>query len=202
MTTTTPRTRRAFVARLFAPLLLTSLPWPALAVLDPDLDRLARYRLDEATLLKFETALENLAEVARKNPGALRRDEEGSDPGIVDIATFYDTRPPLREAITRAGLTPYNFTVFMLVWAQAAMAHRFTQSMPKARRDQAIADSGVAAANVEFVATHQARLQAVGEKIQAINPKGCAAEACGAGAARTPRRGGAGARHRQPAAAP
>lgn len=168
-TVQTQCTRPAFAIQLTTLLLLLLLPWAALA--DADMDRLARYRLTLATLIKFEVAVENLAALAKRAPVALRKEQEDDDPGIAEIAAFYDSRPPMREAITRAGLTSVEFTVFMLAWTQAAIAHSFTQSLPPAQRAQAITDSGASVVNVDFVVAHKARLQALGEKIKSIGPR-------------------------------
>lgn len=164
------RSRRLVLARTF--LAVTAAAWglPALAS-DPDAERLARFRLDKPTLVKFEAALDGMAEAVKKNPGLVKDGPGKDDPTIADMAAFYNSKPPLRDAIVKAGMTPDSFALCMMSWVQAAMAHGFTQSLPPARRAKAVADAGVPQANVDFVAANKAHLDAVGAKIKALGAR-------------------------------
>jgi hypothetical protein len=162
--------RRTFAARIFLALSAAALSLPAIAS-DKDDERLAAYRLDRATMVRFEAALDNIAEAIRKNPSIIKGSDNRSDTTIAEMAAFYNGKPPLRDAIAKAGMTPDSFSVFFMSWVQAAMAHGFTQSLPPAQRARAIADSGAPRANVDFVAENKAYLASVGAKLKAITPK-------------------------------
>lgn len=170
MQDTSYRARSTLMAQLFSFLVLATSPWPAMA--NQDQIRTARYQLDHTTLLKFENALDRLILVFERLPVGSHRPPMERDLGIVELATFFDSNSLLREAILGAGLTPYNFTVFMWTWTKASEVSCRTQSLPTAQRAQAILGSGLSIRNVEFVSSHAVSAKDLAKKIRAIKPMG------------------------------
>lgn len=146
--------------------LAASLAQPVLAN-DKDEARLAAYRLDKATMVKAEAALGNMAEAVKKQPSLAKADKDDDDESIAAVAAFYSSKPPLKKAIESAGLTPEAFTVFLMSWMQASMAHGMAQAIPADKRAKALADTGVPPANLAFVEANKDYLKKVGEKLKA-----------------------------------
>jgi hypothetical protein len=155
--------RFSFVAALA---LAASLLQPAFAN-DKDDARLAVYRLDQATLVKMEAALSNMADAVKKQP-ALAKAGKDDDESIAAVAAFYNSKPPLKKAIESAGLTADSFTLALMAWVQASMAHGMAQSLPADKRAKALADTGVPPANLAFVEANRDYLSKVGAKLKAV----------------------------------
>jgi hypothetical protein len=136
-----------------------------------DTQRLARFRLDKPTLSKVEAAVTNMALALKQQPQLAKDGAEDRGDTIAEIASFYDSKPPLKKAIESAGLTCDGFTLAMMALLQAGMAQGLAQSLPPERRARAIADAGVPAANVAFVEAHQDSIARVGLKMKTLQGK-------------------------------
>lgn len=158
--------RFSFVAALA---LAASLLQPAQAA-DTDRARLAAYRLDKATLVKVEAAIDSMADVVKKQP-SLVHGKEGDVETIAGMAAFYDSRPPLKKAIEGAGLTTDAFSAFVMAWVQSAFAQAMIQTVPADKRAKATADTGVPPANLAFVETNKDHLKKISDKLAAM-PRG------------------------------
>jgi hypothetical protein len=156
--------RFSFVAALA---LAASLLQPAFAN-DKDDARLAAYRLDKATLVKMEAALSNMADAVKKQPALAKAGKDDDDESIAAVAAFYNSKPPLKKAIESAGLTADSFTLALMAWVQASMAHGMAQSLPADKRAKALADTGVPPANLAFVEANRDYLSKVGAKLKAV----------------------------------
>jgi hypothetical protein len=138
---------------------------------DADTQRLARYRLDKPTLSKVEAAITNMALALKQQPQLAKDGAEDRGDTIAEIASFYDSKPPLKKAIESAGLTSDGFTLAMMALLQAGMAQGLAQSLPPEKRVKAIADAGVPLANVAFVEAHQDSIARVGLKMKTLQGK-------------------------------
>lgn len=137
---------------------------------DDDAERLAQYRLNTATFKKMELALTNLAAVVQADP-TLAQDPENEDDmdTIAAMSAFYNARPPLRAAIERSGLSVDAFSLCLMAWVQASIAHGFSEHLPPESRAKMLADSGVPAANVEFVKANKDYLKRLEPKLKALS---------------------------------
>jgi hypothetical protein len=136
-----------------------------------DEQRLASYRLSMPTVQKLEKAMVNIAAAVKADP-SLRDDDEADDhETIADISAYHRERPALRKAIERAGLNTDEYAMATLSWLQASMAVAVVDALPQAQRAKALTDSGVPAANVEFVRKNRAALDAMSQRLKAIAPQ-------------------------------
>jgi len=132
-----------------------------------DEETLARYRLTEATLVKFTQASRGLIAAVTADP-AVRDDGEGGNPStIADMAAAYDRHPAMKRAITSAGMTPREFTTFALSMLQAGMAVWIVER-EHGRRDKV--PIGIPIENVLFYQEHQAELERITEELRALDP--------------------------------
>jgi hypothetical protein len=135
-----------------------------------DEETLARYRLTEATLVKFTQAARNFIAVAKADSttGEEEEDEDESPKSLAAVAALYDRHPAMKQAITSAGMTTREFTTFMMSMFQAGMA-AWSVEQRQGKFDKVPA--GIPHENILFYQRHQAELQRIGEELRALEGK-------------------------------
>ena len=134
-----------------------------------DEETLARYRLTEASLVKFTQAARNFIAAAKADSTTREdQDEDDSANSIAALAALYDRHPALRQAITGAGLTTREFTTFVMSMFQAGMAASLVEQQ-HGKLDKVPA--GIPHENIRFYQRHQAELQRIGEELRALEGK-------------------------------
>jgi len=132
-----------------------------------DEETLARYRLTEATLAKFTQASHNLIAAVAADPTAHDQDDEDETRRtIAAMAAAYDRQPALKRAITSAGMTPREFTIFVLSMLQAGMAAWIVEQ-DHGRRDRV--PIGIPIENVLFYQEHRTELERITEELRGLD---------------------------------
>jgi hypothetical protein len=178
-----PRRRPSLGASLVALLgfaVAAAAAQPAGAPSALDHEAVLEYRLTEAALRKVIRATADMAELV-KDPAVVKlieaekraqknkeEEEDEKEATLDELAALYDRLPPVRRAITNAGLTPREYVIFSLATALAGMA-------------QWAADQGASAAdldltpvqkaNLAFVKRHEADFKRLGELTKALEGK-------------------------------
>jgi hypothetical protein len=131
-----------------------------------DVAEISRYRLTEAKLDKFVQATRNLAEAARQHPELAKEEKNDNNKTLTQMAALYDKHPPIKRAITSAGMTSREYITFMFAMLQAGMASWASQQ-PGAK-----VPPDVSRENIAFVDTHKEKLDALQKEFQAMEKKG------------------------------
>jgi hypothetical protein len=153
-----PMTRySAYLAALVAAL---ALHLPMASAQDSDMAEVQRYTLTDAGLAKFIAASRNLAAV----PGACEveadegsQDESADSQSIDDMVAKIESLPGATAAIQSAGMTSREFIVFSWSILQNGMA-AWASDQPGGKLPP-----GVRQENVDFMKSHEAELQKIGE---------------------------------------
>ena len=138
-----------------------------------DMKTLAAYRLTMPAVRKLAAAYENMLPLAADS--ALERHVERdrdhhpsqSAASIDDMAEFFGRYPPIRSAITRAGLTPREFTVANLSLMQSSMVVGYSDLAKEKGQPFNEAASGASLANLALVRSNRAEIDAVMAKLKA-----------------------------------
>ncbi len=161
----------SLTAALTVPLLFSLQPAPAMAQAargaassDADLAEINRYRLTEDKLNKFVQATRNMAQVAKDNPNLLRNEEGRSmnNASLAQMAAIYDKHPPIKRAITSAGMTSREYVVFTFAMFQAGMAS-WAAKQPGAKLPP-----GVSRENIAFIDSHKEQLDRITKEFQSL----------------------------------
>jgi hypothetical protein len=132
-----------------------------------DVAEINRYRLTEAKLDKFVQATRNLAEAARQHPELAKEEKnDNNNKTLTQMAALYDKHPPIKRAITSAGMTSREYITFMFAMLQAGMAS-WASKQPGAKLPPDISRE-----NIAFVDTHKEKLDALQKEFQAMEKKG------------------------------
>jgi hypothetical protein len=157
-------------ALLAATALLLLLP-PSRAEPLPDADEreVRAYTLTEAALGKYVQATRALSKV----PLACESDNTGVK-SLSDAAARIDAVPGARAAVQSAGMTSREYVLFAFSLIENAFAS-YDLDQPGGKLPP-----GISMANVEFLRTHQARIEALATETEAAE---CVEDGNGAGAA-------------------
>ncbi|HEU4640947.1 MAG TPA: hypothetical protein VFS44_00740 [Gemmatimonadaceae bacterium] len=139
---------------------------------DADMQALASYRLTESTLHKVMQAGRNLAALA-KDPAAraymekAQQEDQPEAKTIADMAKQFDGIPPMKKAITSAGLTSREYAMFTMSMLQASLA----AAMMDAKGPYKLKElpKGTPPENVAFVRAHKAELEKYGAEMKALS---------------------------------
>lgn len=163
--------RRASAPLLAAAALLAAAP--ALRAQSTDEQTLARYRLNESNLTKFEQASRNMAtslqspavrEQAKQFSAATANEENPKT--IAEMAARLDRFVPARQAISSAGLSTREYVTFQLSLFQAGMAMMVMDQMQGATLPE-----GTPKENVDFVRANKGRLEKLTAELKAMQPE-------------------------------
>lgn len=166
-----PRVARrvSLAALLLAGAGLAGVARPATA--QSDEATLAAYRLDEATLNKV-AAVTRRAMALSQTPAAraelkaaeAREQSDDADESIAGVAARLERLPFLKQALAESHTTAREFVTFQLSLLQAGMA----EALVAQYGDKARLPAGVPKANVDFVRTHKAQLEALGAEMKRL----------------------------------
>lgn len=132
-----------------------------------DMKTLAAYRLTMPAVRKLAAAYENMILLAADSALARRvqRDRDNhpaeSAASIEDMAELFGRHAPIRAAITRAGLTPREFTVANLSLMQSTMVVGYSDLAKARGQPFNEAASGASPANLAFVRENRAEIEVV-----------------------------------------
>jgi hypothetical protein len=135
---------------------------------DADEREVRSYTLTEAALGKYVQATRALSKV----PLACESDNSGVK-SLSDAAARIDALPGARAAIKSAGMTSREYVLFAFSLIENAFAS-YDLDQPGGKLPP-----GISMANVEFLRTHQARIQALATETEAAE---CIESGNGAGA--------------------
>jgi len=119
---------------------------------DKDLAEIQGYRLSDAGLAKYTQAVRNLGKLSEAQ-AILGEDDEDDGPKSIDaqVARF-DAIPEVKQAISSAGMTTREYTLFTWSMFQAGMAS-WALTQPGGKLPP-----GVSMDNVTFYRKHEAEL--------------------------------------------
>ena len=138
-----------------------------------DMKTLAAYRLTMPAVRKLAAAYENMIPLAADSVLArhVERDSDShpseSAASIDAMAEFFGRYAPIRAAITRAGLTPREFTVANLSLMQSSMVVGYSDLAREKGQPFDEAASGASPVNLALVRENRAEIDAVMAKLKA-----------------------------------
>jgi hypothetical protein len=169
----TTRSRLGTLARGTAAIVLVAVAASALPAraraqktqADADMEALKNYRLTEAAMAKYIKASQNLVTLVKSKPEWAKNIEksQNDNASFADIAAFYDKIPPVRQALSSAGMSSREFVLFTFSMFQAGMG-AWAMSQPGGKLPE-----GTPAENVAFYKKHEAQLKKLGEEMQAAS---------------------------------
>jgi predicted RNase H-like nuclease (RuvC/YqgF family) len=141
-----------------------------IAALDKQLDALSeKDELTPAEEKKVESLSAELERLREEKQQAEDADDdnamENNAQTISEMEQNIRKFPPMARALQSQGLTPREFSKFMLAMLQASMVYGFSQG----KVDYAKLPPGVNPANVKFIETHKAELEAMQKELSALN---------------------------------
>lgn len=129
---------------------------------------LADYRLNDAKVKTWAQATRNLVQAFKEHPELMRSQDkvDADKASIAEIAAWYDSKPPLKDAINSAGMSSQEYTTFLFSMFQAGMGawlaeQQGLEKLPK----------GMPRENVEYYLENKERLTALGEELEKLAPK-------------------------------
>ena len=155
-----------------------ALPAGAQAALEDK--EVAEYRLTEGALRKVIKATTDMVELVKSdknlakqladvNRAEEKKDEEDEDvASVAEIVAIYDRLPPIRRAITSAGMTPKEFVTFHLALALAGLAQWAVDQGASAAEMEL---TPVQKANMAFYKRHEADFKRLDQLTKALNPE-------------------------------
>lgn len=140
---------------------------------DADMVEMQHYVLTVDKVNRWGGVVQDLGELARKNPQLAATMESESDKGSSEddlnaMERRYSRHPEVVSVLKSRGFTPHEFVLFQMVLLQAG----FAEAAKEAGADPAklISDGHVNPANLTFVEQHKAELEALKAKTE--TPKG------------------------------
>lgn len=124
---------------------------------DADLAEIRAVTLTEASFAKYVEATRNLAAAQFENCAADDDDADAGNASVATMAAKLDGVPAARAAVQAAGLTSRQYVVYSL----ALMENGFAAYMPAGSKLPA----GINPANVEFMRSHAAEMDKLGDEI-------------------------------------
>lgn len=124
---------------------------------DPDLQRVANFRMDDQVMAKYIKAQEALMQAARSHP-ELENQEDPSDAKTLDetIARL-DKQPVLRAALASAGMSTRDYVLCSFALMQSSIYAWGVQM--QGQKMWAKIPPGIPTANTKWVIAHKAELE-------------------------------------------
>jgi DNA repair exonuclease SbcCD ATPase subunit len=126
-------------------------------------------KADEAKLESLNEQLDKLRAQKEQLEAAAESDDDKSMNNAKTLTEMEQgiAKTPLARVLAREGLSPREFSKFILSMLQAGMVHAFS----KGKVDYAKLPAGVNPENVKFVAEHQAELEALQKEFAALDKR-------------------------------
>lgn len=165
-----------FAARARATALAFAIPCllPATATAqdqgDKDLKAISAYTLTMPKYRQFTGAMVNMAKAAQADPSLENAIENSGELSLDELIARYNSVPPLKAAITKAGMTPREFALAQGAIIQAGMAYGLMKQL-KLPPDSVAKTTGVSRANLEFFRTNEAEIERMSRELEAQFPK-------------------------------
>ena len=126
-------------------------------------------KAEEARVETLSEQLEKLREQKTQAEEKLGGGAQSSNPKMLsEMEQQIRSVPPMARALESQGVSPREYSKFMLAMMQAAMAVGFSQG----NVDYAKLPPGINPDNVKFVEEHKAELEAMQKEFQALGKKG------------------------------
>ena len=125
-------------------------------------------KAEEARIETLDAQLEKLNAEKEQQEEKLEAENPMRNPETLsDMERGIRAFPPMARALAREGLSPREYSKFMLAMMQAGMVYGFSQG----KVDYAKLPAGVNPANVKFVAEHKAELDAMQKEFEALGKR-------------------------------
>jgi hypothetical protein len=163
------RRHHGFLPALVAPLLLHQAA-TAQSRGDKDLAAISAYTLTMPKYRQYLAASINLAKAAADNPDLAKSAEGSGNLSIDQLVAKYDGVPPVKNAITRSGLSLREFALLQGAMMQTGMAYGIMKQY-KISKDSAVKTAKVNPANIDFYAKNEAEITRLAKEAEAQAPK-------------------------------
>lgn len=160
---------RAIALALAMPCLLTSAA-AAQGHGDKDLKAISAYSLTMPKYHQFMNVMLNLGKAAQADSSLGDAFESSGNLSIDQLAARYNSVPPVKAAITKAGMTPRDFALAQGAFLQAGMSYGLMKQM-KLSPDSVAKVTGVSRANLEFFRVNEAEINRLSKEMEAQMPK-------------------------------
>jgi hypothetical protein len=160
--------RSAFSLMLAAPFTISTAS--AQAADDKDSKAVSSYTLTMPKYKKLMQAMVNIGKAAQKDTALASAIEDSGNKSLDQMTAALNAKPPIRNAITSAGLTSREFAVAELALLQAGMSYGLMKQY-KLTADSVHKATGVSMANLEFYRTNEAEIEKLTKQMEAQMPK-------------------------------
>ena len=147
---------------------------------DKDLKEISAYTLTMPKYRQFMNAMVNLGKAAQADSSLGDALEDSGNLSLDQLAARYNSVPPIKAAITKAGLTPRELALAQGAFLQAGMSYGLMKQM-KLSPDSVVKVTGVSRANLEFFRVNEAEINRLSEEMQAQMPQDQASDEAEAG---------------------
>jgi hypothetical protein len=147
---------------------------------DKDLKEISAYTLTMPKYRQFMNAMVNLGKAAQADSSLGDALEDSGNLSIDQLAARYNSVPPIKAAITKAGMTPREVALAQGAFLQAGMSYGLMKQL-KLSPDSVVKVTGVSRANLEFFRVNEAEINRLSEEMQARMPQEQASDEAEAG---------------------
>jgi len=133
---------------------------------DKDLKAISADTLTMPKYRQFVNAMLNLGKAAQADPQMGEALEASGSLSIDELTARYNSVPPAKAAISRAGMTPRDFALAQGAFLQAGMSYGLMKQM-KLSPDSVVKTTGVSRANLEFFRVNEAEINRLSQEMQA-----------------------------------
>lgn len=160
---------RAFALAIALPCLLTSTASGQKQV-DKDLKVISAYTFTMPKYRQLMAAMVNMGKISLRDSKVAESMEDTENLSLDQTIAQYSAIPPVKKAITDAGLTPREFAVAQGAMLHAGMSYGMMKHY-KLTPDSVSKATGVSMANLEFFRVNEAEIERMGKEMQAQMPK-------------------------------
>jgi len=160
---------RAIALALAVPCLLTSAA-AAQGQGDKDLKAISGYTLTMPKYRQFMNVMLNLGKAAQADSSLGGAFEDSGNLSVDQLTARYNSVPPVKAAIARAGMTPREFALAQGAFLQAGMSYGLMKQL-KLSPDSVVKVTGVSRANLEFFRANEAEINRLSQEMAAQMPK-------------------------------
>jgi len=133
---------------------------------DPDLQRVAHFRLDDQVMAKYTKAQQALMQAAKAHPELGDQDDPGDAQTIDETVARLDRQPVFRAALASAGMSTTDYVLCSFALLQSGLYAWGVQM--DGQKMWAKIPPGIPTENTRWVIAHKAEM----EKLKAISGDG------------------------------
>lgn len=161
------RRARGLLLAIFGLLICVGAHAAAPSADDPDLQRVAQFRLDDQVVAKYIKAQQALMQAAKAHPESSRNTgDEDNDKSLADTIARVSKQPLMRSALASAGMSASDYVLCSMALLQSGLYAWGVQS--QGQKMWAKIPPGIPSENTKWVIAHKAEM----DKLKAVSEGG------------------------------